>query len=399
MDNNKKILIWAKKSILKPSGGPSGYLYNLSLQLDLLSLNTVTFLNEDNINSEGIVSNLFKKCKTIIRNPLLSIIPKSILDKSRLKKYIKYLHAKEKFNQEYFCADIIHFNDTLSLYKLKDVIDDFSGTVVLMMHTPRPPFMERYEDDLHFIQQEQKARYLDYFREIDEVAVRLADYVIFPCEESLECYKGWTYFENYLNESGKIKFLPTGCHVKKAKIEKKDYLTGKPFSNEDFIISYVGRHNHIKGYDRVVEIAKRILSKCSDYGFLLAGTQAPLTGLQHNKWLEVGFTADPHSLISASDIFILPNRSTYFDLILLEVLSLGKPALISNTGGNKFFKKFNSAGIIYFNDVDDAVAKIKELKNKKEELPYLGRCNKDIYEKYFSMNTFVNNYMSLMAGL
>ena len=43
------------------------------------------------------------------------------------------------------------------------------------------------------------------------------------------------------------------------------------------------------------------------------------------------WTNDPHSLINASDMFILPNKETYFDLIMLEVLSMGKIVLATNT--------------------------------------------------------------------
>ena len=65
-------------------------------------------------------------------------------------------------------------------------------------------------------------------------------------------------------------------------------------------------------------------------------------GLKTDHWIEVGWTNDPHSLIAASDVFVLPNHETYFDLILLEVLSLGVPVVMSRTGGNKFFEQFNN---------------------------------------------------------
>ena len=96
----------------------------------------------------------------------------------------------------------------------------------------------------------------------------------------------------------------------------------------------------------------------------------PICGLKNQHWIEIGWTNNPYSIIEASDLFILPNRETFFDLILLEVLSLGKNVLISWCGGNKKFADFNSEGILFFHNVDEALKQIKYLytKDRKERI-------------------------------
>ena len=69
--------------------------------------------------------------------------------------------------------------------------------------------------------------------------------------------------------------------------------------------------------------------------------------MRDERWIEVGWTDEPHSLTNASDCLVVPNRQTYFDLVILEGLSLGIPIVTSMTGGNKYFKKEKCGGVFY----------------------------------------------------
>lgn len=81
-------------------------------------------------------------------------------------------------------------------------------------------------------------------------------------------------------------------------------------------------------------------------------------------------------------MFILPNRETYFDLVLLEVMSLGIPVLASYTGGNKYFEKINDSGIYFFKDMNEAMKRIIEFSNMDRiELEKIGYKNKVIFQK------------------
>lgn len=103
--------------------------------------------------------------------------------------------------------------------------------------------------------------------------------------------------------------------------------------------------------------------------------------MEHERWIEVGWTNDPHSIIAASDVFVLPNKETYFDLIMLEVLSLGKLIVASNTGGNKYFSNFNECGILLYNSKEEAVSLIKKIMDlTSEEREKLGEANKKCLE-------------------
>lgn len=126
-----------------------------------------------------------------------------------------------------------------------------------------------------------------------------------------------------------------------------------------------------------------------------------MKGLIHEKWIEAGWVDDPYSIINASDIFVLPNRETYFDLILLEVMSLGKPVLLPYNGGNKYFKRFLSKGLVFYNEgnLKDMVNTFVKYYNDFSHWEEYGKINKDIFDNFFNNDIFGNNYLMLVNGL
>ena len=160
------------------------------------------------------------------------------------------------------------------------------------------------------------------------------------------------------------------------------------------------KHNEIKGYHSLKTICQVILKYNNIIYFLIAGNESPLKGLEHSRWIEIGWTDDPHSIISASDLFLLPNKETYFDLVMLEVLSLGQIILTTFTGGNRYFEKLKPNGIFYYNNIEEACKRIEEIRNiplnQKEKLQ---EQNRDIYVNNFTSSIFAENYVKLIESL
>ncbi|WP_172997013.1 glycosyltransferase, partial [Lactobacillus helveticus] len=177
-----------------------------------------------------------------------------------------------------------------------------------------------------------------------------ADYIVFPCEEAEEPYSHfWKEFDEFKQKNkSKFKYIPTGIDQCVATVTSDKVFSKYEIPNNSFVVSFVGRHNEIKGYDNLKVIGKNIISTIANSYFLIAGNENPLHGLDNKRWIEAGWTNDPYSLINASDVFILPNKETYFDLVFLEVLSLGKTIVASKTGGNKYFERFKSSGIYLY---------------------------------------------------
>ena len=169
--------------------------------------------------------------------------------------------------------------------------------------------------------------------------------------------------------------------------------------DDALIVCYVGRHNEIKGYDALKSAATGLLAQ-DDVWFLVAGREGPLFGCDHPRWIEVGWTDDPHSLMAASDVFVLPNRETYFDLIMLEALSLGQIVIASRTGGNKYFERFNSPGIFLYDEPTEINKLVQQIKkSSRSERASWGSANQSIYREEFTVDVFAHRYVSVMGEI
>lgn len=190
----------------------------------------------------------------------------------------------------------------------------------------------------------------------------------------------------------------TGTNKRIAKKTRKEVCEQYNIPGDAFIVCYAGRHNQLKGYDLLKKIGKKVLGLIPNAYFLIAGIEDPIKGLNNDRWIEVGWTNDPHSLMAAADIFVLPNRETYFDLIMLEALSLGTIVVASDTGGNKHF--VNDKGVFLYDDISRAVDIILNIwKMSPKEKNELNECNKKVFENQYDIAVFANNYVKLLQNL
>lgn len=381
-------LIFFDKNDLKPVGGPSGYLYNLENGItELNRQEEVEFLDFHQSHGRNIVARIKK---------MPSPVAHEIIDIHCLLSMKKLLWQEKYFDFSRY--QVVHFHSTLTMYHYKKCLRNYRGKVILTSHCPKAQHKEIIEDTISKRFYNRHRIFFDALSQVDKYCFDHADYITFPCEEALEPYfESWMDFSNiYAKNKDKFVYIPTG--IKKVQVQISRIHIRKEYRIPDDakVICFVGRHNATKGYDTLIELHNR----CKDYYFFIAGSNDGIDYPHDDHWIEVGWTDDPYSVINAADIYVLANKQTYFDLSLLEVLSLNVPVLLSRTGGNKYFERFNSKGIQFFSDVDDAVNKLKqffeleptELKHRKNEI-------KQIYEENFTCSEFALKYLSLLEKI
>lgn len=384
-----KILIWNSYK-LEPKGGPAGYLYNLSEYLKAEKIDFITFSN-------CYKTEIVKKTNRFL--VLKKLLPVKLKKMIQLKKIINNYYKKTNIDLDLNKYKAIHFHSTWELFKMRKLLVEYRGKVILTSHSPKIYHKELVEDSLNLNYSKLPTKWKKMIEKVDEKAFELTDILIFPCVEAMEPYSNsWNKFDEIVGKKKKV-FITTSINMPKTKVEPKTIRKKYKIPENAIIISYVGRHNETKGYDKLLKFGKRMLTKYNNIYFLIAGKEEPLKGLEEKRWIEIGWTNDPHSLINSSDIFILPNKETYFDLILLEVLALNKPVLLSDTGGNKYFKKYNNLDLYYFekDNVNEMVEKFEEfLKDRNDNKLYYS--NSKLIEKDFLMENFVKNYMRFLEG-
>ncbi len=369
-----KILIPVLEDKLKPIGGPYGYLYNLKTGLEQIGNKSVVFFPTQYGRKEkkhGKLGLLMWKYFKLVQ----IIVP--------LSQYNTPLNFAD--------YNILHFHSSLDLYMYRKNLKKYQGLVLLTSHSPKiwhKEFSEQFKIIGCLVEK--------IVERVDIYAFERCDYLVFPCPEAEEPYfHTWNKYEMY-SKSKKYKYLLTGIARCERKYSKQYIREKYNIPQTAKVVCYVGRHNLVKGYDLIKKAFSYGLKEDGVY-VLIAGKEEPIKGIENDsQWIECGWTKDPYSIICASDLFILPNRETYFDLVALEVLSLGKRIIMSNTGGNRFFEKYQNSGIVFFESENyiDLYKKIDYTLNENDE-----NDNYELYKSYFTLNVFANNYVKLIQEI
>lgn len=394
-----RTLIFMKESDLQPSGGPAGYCYNIQQELLKQNINQVEFLPAE--NSKKVVQvELYRK--------LASYLPKWVnaaqIAYRRKRDYQKMITAPQRHNIDFGVYDVVHFHSTTALYKYRKDLEDYSGKIILTTHSPVPQHQEIYAELPTELEKKIYRNFYAKLELIDAYAFARADYVIYPCMEAEESYlKNWKQYAQIhkeLDKKGKLVYIPTGIIPKKVVHSRQEVCEEQKIDDKRFIVCYAGRHNKVKGYDLLQDIATELWKRNNDFQFVICGKEAPLLGLKDVRWTEIGWTRDSQSIIAASDVFVLPNRETYFDIVMLEVLSCGKIVVASRTGGNKYFERIQARGVFLYDTIEEAVGIIEGISHMTaEQRKELEVANMALFSEHFTTDRYVRAYMKFLATL
>lgn len=381
------ILEFVYDSDTKPSvGGRNGYVFNIIESLkDNENVMVHTLHSESQIIKSDKVPNFVKSLTKIIR------------ENHKINSFIKGDYTINDIN----AYDIIHFERSIDLYQYRKCLKNFNGKVVLTDHSPIPPFSEWYENYYSdFAKKFGGKKVVERYKKCLEEAYYLTDYILFPCENADDAYP--KYWENYprikTDNKNKYVYLPTGSVSQRMDIDKP-CVRKEHGCDDKFVACYVGRHNYSKGYDILIDIGTQFLVDKSNQ-MIVCGNEGPFFAPKLSNWKEIGWTKEANKFISMSDVFILPNRETYFDLVMLEVLSIGQIVVASRTGGNKFFEKYNNIGVFLYDTVEEAneiLLNIKSMRESEREL--LRENNRKLYAKLFTVEEFGKRYESFYCDV
>ncbi|MFD1731413.1 glycosyltransferase family 4 protein [Deinococcus malanensis] len=192
----------------------------------------------------------------------------------------------------------------------------------------------------------------------------------------------------------KFHSVVTGVNLKAASRQENYRTHINPFGKK-YIVGYFGRFNEQKGFDRYLKLVKA-LEKETNIQFVCAGAGGIEVGSDNYKNLNnLGWIADDIAEYMASvDLIVAPNRVCYFDLAILESLSLGTPVVASAVGGNKYFSRFAEGVYLFESDVDLAETVLATLSN----LPARAVVQ-TMYNENFSTERFYDNHQQLAIDL
>ena len=166
-------------------------------------------------------------------------------------------------------------------------------------------------------------------------------------------------------------------------------------------VSIVARLNEVKGHKYFVEAAKNIRDMGIDAKFLIAGTgdeekaikeQISALGLEDTV-LMLGFLTDVEPLMNITDVQVNCSFGTEAtSLSLLEGMSLGKPAVVSDFGGNPGVIKPDVNGYLFpTHNVKEPTQNLPRLLQDDDLYHRLSEGSLKVFESTFTAKTYGAN--------
>ena len=220
-------------------------------------------------------------------------------------------------------------------------------------------------------------------------------------------------------EAAKDNLTDTGVNAKKIRVILNGVDGLKPISDEEKklilrrfgvndgekVVSIVARLEDIKGHDYYIEAAKMLIDEGVRAKFFIAGTGSYEAYLK-NKVKELGLTdsviftgfiTDVDKLMSITDIQANASFGTEAtSLALLEGMSIGVPAVVSDFGGNPGVIKDGENGFVVAKQNSAALKDgIKKLLDDETLYEKMSKRSKEIFQETFTSLIMTKNTENL----
>jgi len=193
-----------------------------------------------------------------------------------------------------------------------------------------------------------------------------------------------------------VEQLPITSNEEKEKLKKKYKI-----APDEKVIGILARLNKVKGHEYFIDAAKIILDKKIKAKFLILGTGDEEKELKEkvkklkldDKIIFTGFVKNVKDFVNIFDVQVNCSYGTEAtSLALLEGMSIGVPAVVTNYGGNPGVIKDGENGFLVPikspQETADAIIKLLENKELYKEI---SNKSKQIYNEKFTIDVYSRN--------
>lgn len=169
---------------------------------------------------------------------------------------------------------------------------------------------------------------------------------------------------------------------------------------DKFTGAIIARIEDYKGHMCLIDAAKKLHDKGRDFLFLIAGTgsfeenvrkKIDALGLSENVRC-LGFVEDVSSLLSVLDVQLNASFVEATSISLLEGMSIGLPAVVSDAGGNPYVIQDGVNGLVFKAGNSDAMCGcIERLMDSAKLRGELSKNSKDVFYKKFTGKVYAEN--------
>ena len=193
--------------------------------------------------------------------------------------------------------------------------------------------------------------------------------------------------------------------------EREELRAGYGFEKDDFVLGILARVEEYKGHDTLFDAAEKLWAQGRKVKLLVAGEgsqehQLRLRALTFppGTVFFTGFVEDVRRALWAMDVQV--NASTQSEtssLSLLEGMSIGLPAVVSDVGGNPLLIQDGENGLVFPRRDSSALAQcVERLMDEPKLLKKMSRRSEEIFQEKFTGESFAKHvedvYRDVLKG-
>lgn len=215
------------------------------------------------------------------------------------------------------------------------------------------------------------------------------------------------YFENIPNKD--IRIVYNG--IAQVKIDQKQVIALKQklnISEGQICLGTIARLDPIKNHRMMLEAFKLVLDTGANVKLIIVGdgdergnienTIRKLALEQHV--ILTGYEPAPQAFLVLMDIYLLSSLSEGTSMTLLEAMSIGKPCVVTDAGGNPEIIQDQINGLVSENNNAQAFAKsIITLINTPDKMAEIHKANLNRFNQLFSSKSMCEQYQTLYLNL
>jgi glycosyltransferase involved in cell wall biosynthesis len=172
------------------------------------------------------------------------------------------------------------------------------------------------------------------------------------------------------------------------------------------VIGTIARLDPIKNHQMMFRAFQQVVKHYSDIVLILVGDGEERQNLEElvddlgirDHVIFTGYISQPQHYLDCMDIFLLSSFSEGTSMTLLEAMSLSKPCVVTNAGGNPEIIKHMVNGLVTENDNQKEFAKgILKLISEGETYSHMQTNAKQRFDKLFSASLMVEQYSTIYS--
>lgn len=170
------------------------------------------------------------------------------------------------------------------------------------------------------------------------------------------------------------------------------------------VLGTIARLDPIKNHTMMLDAFALVLKERPDTVLIIVGdgderinitNQIQQLGIK-DKVIMPGYDPQPQHYLALMDIFLLSSLSEGTSMTLLEAMSLNKPCVVTDSGGNGEVVENRITGSVTENDVaKDFAAAILEIIRDKTKRTQMELSSRERFDHYFSLNHMNSGYQRI----